>query len=76
MIAQLYDLPDGLNPESVRSQADAAFFYNGNDSIIPEKCIRGHSSLYIDNRTRTALHAPTSKDWVMSIRYPFGKNPR
>lgn len=29
-----------------------------------------------DNRTRTALHAPTSKDWTMSIRYPFGKCPR
>ncbi|KAK7685691.1 hypothetical protein QCA50_011035 [Cerrena zonata] len=49
----LYDLPDGLDPETVRSQSDAAFFLN-------------------DNRTRTALHAPTSKNWVMSIRYPFG----
>ncbi|OCH94794.1 alpha/beta-hydrolase [Obba rivulosa] len=25
-----------------------------------------------DNRTRAALHAPTSKDWIRNFNYPFG----
>ncbi|KAJ7238698.1 alpha/beta-hydrolase [Mycena rebaudengoi] len=28
-----------------------------------------------DKRTRTALHAPTSKDWVQSFDLPFGGSP-
>ncbi|KAF7307471.1 Alpha/beta-hydrolase [Mycena indigotica] len=28
-----------------------------------------------DPRTRAALHAPTSKDWLFSFDYPFGSTP-
>ncbi|KAK7685695.1 hypothetical protein QCA50_011039 [Cerrena zonata] len=52
----VYDVTDGLSPQSVRVQSDASFFLN-------------------DNRTRTALHAPTSKDWTKYIPYPFGSVP-
>ncbi|KAJ7479829.1 alpha/beta-hydrolase [Mycena latifolia] len=27
---------------------------------------------FIDNETRAALHAPTSKNWIQSFRFPFG----
>lgn len=26
----------------------------------------------LDNQTRAALHAPTSKDWIRNFDYPFG----
>lgn len=29
-----------------------------------------------DNRTRTALHAPTSKNWTLQINYPFNSSAR
>lgn len=33
----------------------------------------GDGSFFMnDPRTRTALHAPTSKDWVMTFIYVFG----
>ncbi|KAF9005246.1 Alpha/Beta hydrolase protein [Cyathus striatus] len=34
--------------------------------------IRTLTLLILDNRTRSALHAPTSKDWIDSISFTFG----
>ncbi|KAJ6537930.1 hypothetical protein B0H19DRAFT_1270309 [Mycena capillaripes] len=30
------------------------------------------STFFNDNRTRAALHSPTSKDWIRNFNYPFG----
>jgi len=41
------------------------------DGLNPE--VTPDPSVFMnDNRTRTALHAPTSKDWIEEISYPWG----
>ncbi|KAJ7934228.1 alpha/beta-hydrolase [Mycena leptocephala] len=55
-----YDVPDALNPE-VPGQ-------NPNTSPSP-------AEVYMNDATiRTALHAPTSKDWVAVSPYPFNSS--
>ncbi|EGO22337.1 hypothetical protein SERLADRAFT_473031 [Serpula lacrymans var. lacrymans S7.9] len=46
-------------------------YYNVPDALSPEAPMDG-SVFLNDNQTRAAIHAPTSKDWVESINYPFG----
>ncbi|KZP30619.1 alpha beta-hydrolase [Athelia psychrophila] len=45
--------------------------YNIPDALFPA-APQDPSVFLNDNRTRTAIHAPTSFDWVESIEYPFG----
>ncbi|KAI0787985.1 alpha/beta-hydrolase [Fomes fomentarius] len=45
--------------------------YDIPDGTNPEP-FKNASSFFNDNRTRAALHAPTSKDWVRNFNYPFG----
>ncbi|KAJ4473583.1 alpha beta-hydrolase [Lentinula aciculospora] len=55
------------------SQPDGGVFdvYNIPDALDPEVPI--DASVFLnDNRTRTAIHAPTSKDWVLDFDFPFG----
>ncbi|KIK61689.1 hypothetical protein GYMLUDRAFT_260725 [Collybiopsis luxurians FD-317 M1] len=55
------------------SQPDGGVFdvYNIPDALDPE--VPEDASVFMnDNRTRTALHAPTSKDWVLDFDFPFG----
>jgi len=48
--------------------------YNLPDALFPP--IQNDASVFQnDNRTRRALHAPTSKNWEQGINYPFGSNP-
>ncbi|KAF7290334.1 Carboxypeptidase [Mycena chlorophos] len=45
--------------------------YDIPDALNPE--VASDPSVFLnDNQTRAALHAPTSKDWVMSFDFPFG----
>ncbi|KAJ7505935.1 alpha/beta-hydrolase [Mycena galericulata] len=45
--------------------------YDIPDGLNPE--VPSDASVFLnDNRTRAALHAPTSKDWVESFAFPFG----
>ncbi|KAE9398534.1 alpha/beta-hydrolase [Gymnopus androsaceus JB14] len=55
------------------SKADGGEFdvYNIPDALNPEVPIDATVFLN-DNRTRTAIHAPTSKDWVLDFDFPFG----
>ncbi|KAJ7474691.1 alpha/beta-hydrolase [Mycena latifolia] len=44
--------------------------YNIPDALNPE--VPSDPSVFLNNnKTRTALHAPTSKDWAMEFAYPF-----
>ncbi|KAJ3745335.1 alpha beta-hydrolase [Lentinula detonsa] len=55
------------------SQPDGGVFdvYNIPDALDPEVPI--DASVFLnDNRTRTAIHAPTSKDWVLDFDFTFG----
>jgi carboxypeptidase D len=55
------------------SKADGGEFdvYNIPDALNPE--VPMDASVFLnDNRTRTAIHAPTSKDWVLDFDFPFG----
>ncbi|KAJ3721074.1 alpha beta-hydrolase [Lentinula raphanica] len=55
------------------SQPDGGVFdvYNIPDALDPEVPI--DASVFLnDNRTRSAIHAPTSKDWVLDFDFPFG----
>ncbi|KAJ7610136.1 alpha/beta-hydrolase, partial [Roridomyces roridus] len=45
--------------------------YDIPDATNPEP-FKNASSFFNDNRTRAALHAPTSKDWIRNFNYPFG----
>ncbi|KAI0083180.1 Alpha/Beta hydrolase protein [Irpex rosettiformis] len=52
--------------------------YNIPDALFPEAPM--DASIFLnDNRTRTAIHAPTSKNWTRSINYGFsgprGRDP-
>ncbi|KAI0664279.1 alpha/beta-hydrolase [Cubamyces menziesii] len=44
------------------------------DALDPESPIDG-TGFFNDPQTRAAIHAPTSKDWVGSIVYPFLGDP-
>ncbi|GJE98051.1 serine carboxypeptidase-like protein [Phanerochaete sordida] len=46
-------------------------FYNVPDALDPQVPMDAGNVLN-DDRTRSAIHAPTSKDWVESINYAFG----
>ncbi|THV05581.1 alpha/beta-hydrolase [Dendrothele bispora CBS 962.96] len=56
----VYDVQDALSPEA---PMDASVWMNALFSL-----------LLADNRTRTAIHAPTSKDWELTFDSPFGAN--
>ena len=45
--------------------------YDIPDATNPEP-FKNASSFFNDNRTRAALHAPTSKNWIRNFNYPFG----
>ena len=45
--------------------------YDIPDGTNPEP-FKNASTFFNDNRTRAALHSPTSKDWVRNFNYPFG----
>ncbi|OJT14353.1 Pheromone-processing carboxypeptidase kex1 [Trametes pubescens] len=45
--------------------------YDIPDATSPEPFLNA-STFFNDNRTRAALHAPTSKDWIRNFNYPFG----
>ncbi|OSC99902.1 alpha/beta-hydrolase [Trametes coccinea BRFM310] len=45
--------------------------YDIPDATNPEPFLNA-SAFFNDNRTRAALHAPTSKDWIRNFNYPFG----
>ncbi|KAK7001471.1 Alpha/beta-hydrolase [Favolaschia claudopus] len=45
--------------------------YDIPDATNPEP-FKNASTFFNDNRTRAALHAPTSKDWIRNFNYPFG----
>ncbi|KAJ7726259.1 alpha/beta-hydrolase [Mycena maculata] len=48
--------------------------YDIPDGLNPE--VPSDPSVFMnDNRTRSALHAPTSKDWLASFDFPFGGLP-
>ncbi|KAJ7027721.1 alpha/beta-hydrolase [Mycena alexandri] len=51
--------------------------YDVPDGTNPEP-FKNASAFFNDNRTRAALHSPTSKDWIRNFNYPFGSvnNPR
>ncbi|KAG7439777.1 alpha/beta-hydrolase [Guyanagaster necrorhizus] len=47
--------------------------YNIQDALNPE--VTTDATVFLnDNQTRTALHAPTSKDWALSFEYTFGQS--
>ncbi|KAJ7143727.1 Alpha/Beta hydrolase protein [Mycena epipterygia] len=47
--------------------------YNIPDALIPE--VPSDATVFLnDNKTRAALHAPTSKDWAEEFDYPFGSS--
>ena len=66
---QVYNVPDALQPEA---PADPSVFLNG--QLVTQNVNGGLTIQAVDNRTRAAIHAPTSKDWEESILYPFGQN--
>ena len=77
----MYNVPDALDPEA---PMDASVFLNGmlisTTSIAIElELILLPRPIKIDNRTRAAIHAPTSKNWQSSINYnfsgPHGNDP-
>ncbi|KAI0695227.1 alpha/beta-hydrolase [Cytidiella melzeri] len=49
--------------------------YNLEDARAPPLAI-DPSEFMNDNRTRAALHAPTSKNWTLQINYPFNSSLR
>ena len=67
---QVYNIPDALNPEA---PINASIFLNGGYRLNSSSAGQ-QPSFCIDPRTRAAIHAPTSKDWVESINYPFGNS--
>ncbi|KAK0488998.1 Alpha/Beta hydrolase protein [Armillaria novae-zelandiae] len=47
--------------------------YNIQDALNPE--VNTDATVFLnDNQTRTALHAPTSKDWALSFESTFGQS--
>ncbi|KZP30592.1 alpha/beta-hydrolase [Athelia psychrophila] len=47
--------------------------YNIPDALYPA-APQDPSVFLNDNRTRAAIHAPTSKDWALNFDYPFGNS--
>ncbi|KAJ7812365.1 alpha/beta-hydrolase [Mycena olivaceomarginata] len=45
--------------------------YDVPDATSPEP-FKNASTFFNDDRTRAALHSPTSKDWIRNFNYPFG----
>lgn len=47
--------------------------YDIQDALNPE--VTTDATVFLnDNQTRTALHAPTSKDWALSFEFTFGQS--
>ena len=51
---------------------DGSVFLNGNIRLLFGLQVAQSMRMGLDNATRAAIHAPTSKDWQESIDYPFG----
>lgn len=68
---QVYNIPDALFPEA---PMDPSVFLNGKMFTVGPVCgaLTNESSLSSDQRTRSAIHAPTTKNWTLNIVYPFG----
>lgn len=63
----MYDIPDGTHPEP---PLNARPFFNGSPiHFVKVTCLL---IFVLDDRTRAAIHAPTSKNWSSSFSYPFG----
>ncbi|KAI0777947.1 Alpha/Beta hydrolase protein [Irpex lacteus] len=48
--------------------------YNLVDARAPPLAVDPTPFLNVHNRTRAALHAPTSKNWTLQINYPFNSS--
>ncbi|KAJ8597488.1 alpha/beta-hydrolase [Rhizopogon salebrosus TDB-379] len=61
-------------PWSLSKESGGVFdYYNIPDALSPEAPM--DASVFLnDPQTRTAIHAPTSKDWVEDFYYPFGNS--
>ncbi|KAI0791967.1 Alpha/Beta hydrolase protein [Abortiporus biennis] len=58
-------------PWSIGKDINGFDVYNVPDALLPEAPM--DAAIWLnDNVTRSAIHAPTSKDWIISIQYPFG----
>lgn len=68
-LMKVYNVPDALSPEA---PMDAGVFLNGTPANA--HCLWRTKLRIADPRTRTALHAPTSKNWSASIGYAFGNS--
>lgn len=55
----------------LRSLQTAVYFSTASLSYKSDDC-SGVYDRNSDNRTRIALHAPTSRDWVSGFTYPWG----
>ena len=64
-----YNIPDALSPEA---PTDASVFLNGLCGGIV--CYAMLMDFLPDARTRAAIHAPTSKDWVEITSTVFAPN--
>ncbi|KAJ3553097.1 hypothetical protein NM688_g3802 [Phlebia brevispora] len=67
-----FSLPwNGRSPDN--TDENGFDIYDIPDALWPEAPMDG--TVFLNNNvTRTAIHAPTSKDWVDTITYPFGNN--
>ncbi|KAL5537214.1 hypothetical protein ACEPAF_1037 [Sanghuangporus sanghuang] len=71
-----FSMPWNLSQESVIPTLDdyGPFNpYNVPDARAPPLAL-DPTTFFNDNRTRTALHAPTSKNWTLQITYPFNSS--
>ncbi|KLO07454.1 alpha/beta-hydrolase [Schizopora paradoxa] len=68
-----FSIPWSIFPETVDSSLDLFAPFNPYD--IPDARFPGlnldPTTFLNDNHTRTALHAPISKNWTLQISYPF-----
>ncbi|KAI0079340.1 alpha/beta-hydrolase [Panus rudis PR-1116 ss-1] len=65
-----FSLPWSLSNYTENGDISAINVYYIPDALNPETPLDGTVFLN-NNRTRAAIHAPTSKNWVPSINYPF-----
>jgi len=71
-----FSFPWSASPEiSIQSLDDFGplDFYDIPDGRSPPLALDPTTFLN-DNRTRSALHAPTSKDWILQFSYPFNSS--